>query len=80
MIADEGDGGRLFFWRSRNGAEVDLVLRVNGQNFAYEIKANPKKRGRFPASFMEAYAQEATATVHPDNFAELVGELRGRLG
>lgn len=79
-IAYAGRGGQLFFWRSRNGAEVDLVLRVNGQNFAYEIKVNPKKRGRFPASFTEAYAPEATATVHPENFAELLRELRERLG
>jgi predicted AAA+ superfamily ATPase len=80
VIAYAGRGGQLFFWRSRNGAEVDLVLRVNGQYFAYEIKANPKKHGRFPASFLEGYTPEATATVHPENFKELLGELRERLG
>ena len=80
VVAYAGRGGRLFFWRSRNGAEVDLVLLVNGQYFAYEIKANSKKRGRFPASFLEAYAPKATATVHPANFADVLAELRERLG
>jgi predicted AAA+ superfamily ATPase len=67
-VAYTGRGGQLFFWRSRNGAEVDLALRHGGRYLAYEIKANPKKLGRFPASFLERYPIERTLTVHPGNF------------
>lgn len=78
-VAYAGRGGSLFFWRSRNGAEVDLILQYNGQYFAYEIKANPKKHGKFLKSFLEAYAIKSTATVHPDNFSVQLAELRKRL-
>lgn len=75
-VAYAGRGGQLFFWRSRNGAEVHLVLRRNGKMHAFKIKANPKKRGRFPVSFKEAYAPESKETVNPDNFGEQLARLR----
>ncbi|MEM9528702.1 MAG: ATP-binding protein [Bacteroidota bacterium] len=78
-VAYAGKRGSLFFWRSRGGAEVDLILQYNGQYFAYEIKANPKKRVRFPKSFLEAYTVASTITVHPDNFSEQLAVLRNRL-
>ena len=78
-VAYGGRGGRLFFWRSRNGAEVDLILQRNSRYFAYEIKANPKKRGSFARSFQDAYQIEDMQTVHPDNFTEQLLTLRERL-
>ena len=75
-VAYAGRGGQLFFWRSRNQAEVDLILRRNGQLHTFEIKANPNKRGRFPASFRERYEPVTMETVHPDNFAEQLTRFR----
>jgi predicted AAA+ superfamily ATPase len=63
-----GQRGSLHFWRSRDGAEVDLIVSQDGDYRAYEIKYNPKKRGRFPTSFMERYRPSVTTTVNRDNF------------
>src|SRR3989344_2956226 len=41
----EGNLGRLYFWRSRIGSEVDLLVKniVSGKIKAYEIKWSPAK-------------------------------------
>lgn len=74
-----GGSGQLFFWRSRNGAEVDFVLLYNGVYYAYEIKANPNKQGRFSRSFMEQYDVRKLVTVNPTNFAEELSRFAGMM-
>jgi predicted AAA+ superfamily ATPase len=48
-----GTLAQLNFWRTRNGSEVDLVVRRNQLLTAYEIKWNPKKR--VTTAFSEIY-------------------------
>ena len=69
-------GGRRttpYFWRSKDGAEVDLVLAQDGRYRAYEIKYNPRKKARFPKSFLERYEPEVTEVVNRENFYEYLG-------
>lgn len=67
-----GDRAKMYFWRSKGGAEVDLVLQDGGSYRAFEIKYNPKKKPRFPASFLERYQPQVTAVVNRENFLEVL--------
>lgn len=59
---------RLYFWRDKRGAEVDLVVGRNGEYAAYELKFNPRKKARFPKAFLERYTPQRTETVNRENF------------
>jgi predicted AAA+ superfamily ATPase len=63
-----GQRTRLYYWRSRGGAEVDLMVQEGGRYRAYEIKYNPKKRPRFPQTFIDRYAPEVAEVVNSENF------------
>jgi len=56
-----------YFWRNRNGAEIDYLELANDQLSAYEIKWNPKKQGSFRA-FLNLYPEALTETVTPENY------------
>jgi predicted AAA+ superfamily ATPase len=58
---------RSYFWRNRNGAEVDYLELADNHLKAYEIKWNPKKAGYFRA-FLRAYPEAETLTVSPENY------------
>jgi predicted AAA+ superfamily ATPase len=58
---------RAYFWRNRNGAEVDYLELADNHLKAYEIKWNPKKAGNFRA-FLSAYPEAETLTISPDNY------------
>ena len=62
-----------YFWRSKDGAEVDLVLAQDGQYRAYEIKYNPRKSAKFPKSFLERYRPEVVEVINRENFYEYLG-------
>ena len=62
------EGTRLYFWRDKQGAEVDLIIGRNGTYSAYEIKYNPRKTARFPKAFLDRYAPVSTETINRDNF------------
>ena len=65
-------GGQFYFWRSRNQAEVDLVVKKGSAYHAYEFKYSTKKKARFPAAFLERYTPVQTSVVHPGNFYDLL--------
>lgn len=58
---------KSYFWRNRNGAEVDYLELADNHQKAYEIKWNPKKAGNFRA-FLSAYPEAETLTISPDNY------------
>ncbi len=69
QLSYAGGGGQLYFWRSNNGAEVDLVVVRGGKHQALEIKYNPRKNPRFPTSFLETYQPEKTAVLNRETFS-----------
>jgi hypothetical protein len=66
-------GGKLYFWRSKGSAEIDLVLARAGAYHAYEIKYNPRKKVRFTPSFVERYQPKTQAVINRENFHEVLG-------
>ena len=48
-----GDTAELYFWRSRRGAEVDLVIRDGDRTLGFEIKWSRNRKAE--RSFEESY-------------------------
>lgn len=59
-----------YFWRSYDGAEVDLVEEREGKLFGYEFKWNEKRKKKIP-QLWKKYPQSYYETISPqkiDNF------------
>ena len=62
---------RLFFWRTSQRQEVDLVEESADGLSACELKWNPgKTRNPICATFRNAYPEAVCSMITPDNFAE----------
>ncbi len=62
---------RIYFWRTRQQQEIDLVEEKDGKISAYEFKWNPGSKVRFPDSFVKSYEAE-TKVITRENFREFV--------
>ncbi len=58
-----------YFWRTYDGAEIDLVMQEQGDIFAYEIKYN-KNRKKPPLSWSKEFKNYSFASINIDNFQE----------
>jgi len=61
-----GDGARIFFWRNRQGEEVDIVEERGTDIRAFECKWNEKRSVSVPTQFLKAYPQAAVSVVTPE--------------
>jgi len=57
----------LYFWRTYDGAEIDLVEEENGELKIFEFKYGVKRKYRIPKSFSEKYGIEYLTLIKPDN-------------
>lgn len=56
----------FYFWRTYDGAEIDLVEEVDGKIIAYEFKWNPGRKARIPASFANKYNVTDFIVLNPE--------------
>jgi predicted AAA+ superfamily ATPase len=61
-----------YYWRTYDGAEIDLIEVENEKISAFEFKWNPNKTARLPRSFAEKYDVQKFITINPKNFNELL--------
>lgn len=54
----------LYFWRTYDGAEIDLVEERDGKLFAFEFKWNSTKKAVIPSSFKEKYCVESLEVIN----------------
>lgn len=73
----QGSYSNDYFWRTYAQQEIDYLEEADGTIQAYEFKWNPRKAGKFPASFLAAYPGVTTHTVTRNNFLPFV--LGGKL-
>jgi predicted AAA+ superfamily ATPase len=64
-----------YFWRARQGGEVDLLEHKNGQLHAFEIKWSPNAKIKLPVSFVNSYTADLTG-IHTDNFLKFVTDIK----
>lgn len=57
----------FYFWRTYDGAEVDLVEEIDGKIIAYEFKWNPGRKPKLPASFAGKYNVKDYKVINPGN-------------
>lgn len=62
---------RQYFWRTKQGQEIDYVYEVDGDLIAMEIKWSEKRNTRLPQRFIEEYNPRQVIYVNRDNFHEL---------
>ncbi len=61
---------KMYFWRTKQQQEIDLVEESSGQIFGYQFKWNSKK-ANFPKTFTETYNAEASL-INKENFRDFV--------
>ena len=64
--AYNGSYAQLYFWRTHDQKEIDLVEIEDGMMRTYEFKWNPKKMPSPPASFATAYPDASFSVITPD--------------
>ncbi len=62
----------LYFWRTTQRQEVDLIEEENNSLYAYEIKFNRKTKYKFPKTFTVNYPSAETTLVTPDNYDSIL--------
>jgi len=61
----------VYFWRSHQQQEIDLVEERDGRFYAYEFKWGKTRIKQAPATFMQAYDADFSV-VTPNNFTEFM--------
>lgn len=64
---------RRYFWRTTQQQEIDYIEEADGQLQAFEIKWDPSRKFKFPATFTRHYPEASLNMVHSDNFWEYLG-------
>lgn len=68
QIAYERSFGKMWFWRTTQQKEIDIIEENDGVMTAIEIKWNPaKKNVKVPAKFAEAYPDAQFKVITPEN-------------
>lgn len=66
---NKGIISNYFFWRTYDGAEIDLVEERDGKLFAFEFKWNPNKTATIPESFKSGYNINEFKVINRDQLA-----------
>lgn len=62
----------LYFWRTYDQQEIDLVEERGDGLVGYEFKWSPKKRISPPKDWLKTYSNAGFSVISPDNYQELV--------
>jgi predicted AAA+ superfamily ATPase len=62
----------VYFWRTYQGQEIDLVEEREGNLFGFEMKWSAKKAPASPKLWMETYPNSEYEVITPDNYLEFI--------
>ncbi len=62
----------MYFWRTYDQAEIDLIEEYDGALDIYEFKYRKTKKIKFPASFINNYEVRNTSIISNGNFEKLM--------
>ena len=63
---------QLYFWRTHEQNEIDLIEDLDGTLQTYEFKWNPKAKASQPKAFAKAYPKSCFHIITPDSFWQFV--------
>lgn len=61
-----------YFWRTAQQQEVDYIEESGGAFSAYEFKLSPRRKVRFPKSFLKGYPGSPPRVIHPENLQDFL--------
>ncbi|MBO4870883.1 MAG: ATP-binding protein [Muribaculaceae bacterium] len=59
---------QLYFWRTHDQKEIDLIENMDGRLTAFEFKWNERKKMAMPASFAQNYPNSDFNVINNENF------------
>jgi uncharacterized protein len=62
----------IYFWRTYQQQEIDLIEEHGGKLYGYEFKWSQKKLNHPPSRWIETYKNSEYQVIHPDNYLEFV--------
>ena len=62
---------QMFFWRTQQQQEIDLIEEMDGRLSAFEFKWR-KSNARLPKAFTENYPESDFSVVTPDNYLDFI--------
>ena len=62
----------VYFWRTYDQQEVDLVEERDGKLFGYEFKWSQNKTIRPPKNWVSAYPNSEFMVIHPGNYQDFI--------
>ncbi len=62
---------RIYFWRTYDGAEVDLVEENKGELALFEFKWSGRGKRTFPPSILSEYSVRSTKVISRNNIQEI---------
>ncbi len=62
--------GELFYWTSKNDAEVDFILNINNQIIPVEVKSGLNRNIKSLRSYQEKYHPGIIYRLSPRNFMQ----------
>lgn len=72
QLAYAEDRRSMYFWRTWEGKEIDLVEEKNGSFTTYEMKWNEKKEAKLPEQWIKEYGEAEYNIVNPGNFLKVL--------
>ena len=63
---------KMYFWRTQQQQEIDLVEDNEGIITAYEMKWNENRKASFPQSFIDSYKPSQTNIITPKNYTDFL--------
>ena len=65
----------IYFWRTKDGQEVDYLLERDGEIATIEVKWNKDKMVKLPRVFEETYSPKSFTIINPGNCLAVLASL-----
>lgn len=62
----------IYFWRTYQQQEIDLIEEHSGKLFAYEFKWASNRIVKQPSSWQKSYPESEFRVIHPENYLDFV--------
>ncbi len=62
----------MYFWRTYDKQEIDLVEEYGGALHGYEFKWSPQKKPAAPGAWREGYPKASFTVIHSGNYQEFI--------
>jgi predicted AAA+ superfamily ATPase len=69
----------MYFWRTYQQKEIDLIEEAGGKLSAFEFKWNPVAKQKIPHEFLAGYPGSSFELIHPKNYFSFSG-ITGKPG